>query len=328
MYSAEWRIARDSDEENLPSHWLGLALCLFLAPFLGFMYLAKGRLAFLYFLYGLGLGLLIVFLLFLDLPELRNTPYGLFYVLAVNAVGMLHSANVHLEAPIDGIRPLYSRLVVVISIPVVASIVGSSLSPYLIINRMPGPAMAPSIPISTGFFVNRLAYEWSEPEAGEIVMYRSYSEFGPVSRISRIIGMPGDEVGMTRGIPSLNGVPIPRQQIEDFVYRDGVSQYTIPCYMETLPNGTRYSLVELDPGGGGRYDNRPAYKVPPASYYVISDNRDTARDSRDMLQVGFIKREDIIGRVVPLQMTPDSRWKWQSRLAAVNNWIGSISPAN
>jgi len=65
-------------------------------------------------------------------------------------------------------------------------------------------------------------------------------------------------------------------------------------YDEILPNGVRYSIVEIS--DNEHFDNTMKFRVPEGHYFMIGDNRDMSLDSRAE-SVGFIPRDNLLGRV-------------------------------
>jgi signal peptidase I len=106
-----------------------------------------------------------------------------------------------------------------------------------------------------------LATKWTvgSPERGQLVVFRM-----PAGKpwVKRVIGLPGDRVEVRAGIAFVNGEPL----AEPYVRLDGT-----------------------DRGGYG-----PTV-VPPASFFVLGDNRNLAKDSR-VEEVGFVREGQIFAR--------------------------------
>ena len=85
-------------------------------------------------------------------------------------------------------------------------------------------------------------------------------------------------------------------------------------YMETLPNGRRHLILERS--DNGMLDNTPEYIVPAGHYFGMGDNRDDSVDSRVLAGVGYIPRENLVGRADVLFFSTNGTaslwevWKW------------------
>jgi signal peptidase I len=147
-----------------------------------------------------------------------------------------------------------------------------------------------SLPFSPPLFSGRI---WSaSPQRGDVVVFRLPKD-DSIDYIKRLIGLPGDHIQMIGGVLHINGEPVKRERIEDFV---GASRGGAPVqrWRETLPNGV--SFVTLKMVDGGFKDNTEVYEVPPGHFFMMGDNRDNSTDSRFLNDVGYVPFENIIGR--------------------------------
>ena len=149
-----------------------------------------------------------------------------------------------------------------------------------------------SLPFSPDVFSGRVPSSW-KPQRGDVVVFRLPKD-DSIDYIKRVIGLPGDKIQMIDGVLNINGTPVPRQRIDDFITDDdGVTQ-RVKQFRETLPNGVSYNTLDLT--DNGFYDNTPVYTVPPGDYFMMGDNRDNSTDSRVLSAVGYVPYENIIGR--------------------------------
>src|ERR1700756_1744282 len=104
-----------------------------------------------------------------------------------------------------------------------------------------------SLPFSPPLFSGRI---WgSEPKRGNIVVSRLPKD-DSVDYIKRVIGLPNDKIQMIGGVLHINGKPVERERIEDFVETDAEGTTTrAKRWRETLPNGVSYTTLNLVENG-------------------------------------------------------------------------------
>ena len=136
---------------------------------------------------------------------------------------------------------------------------------HIIVNKFiygptPGSAMAKLVPLR-------------DVKRGDIIVFR-YPLQPDTDFVKRVIGLPGDTVEIHDKVVSINGKPLD----EPYVVHDDPQIYPP---QPALPEPYR-SRDQFGP-----------YKVPPASYFAMGDNRDRSSDSRYW---GTVPRSVIKGR--------------------------------
>ena len=173
-----------------------------------------------------------------------------------------------------------------------------------------------SLPFSPRLFSGRIF--GSALKRGDVVVFRLPRD-DSVDYIKRVVGLPGDKIQMIDGVLNINGTPVKRERVEDYVSdEDGVAQ-RVKQYRETLPNGVSY--VTMDLTDNGFLDNTQVYTVPPNHYFMMGDNRDNSTDSRVLSQVGYVPYENIIGKaqIIFFSLRDGThaweiwRWPWDVR---------------
>jgi len=188
--------------------------------------------------------------------------------------------------------------------------------------NIPSASMENTLLIGDYLFVEKFAYGYSRytfpfgawpfgdslhgrfmaraPERGDVIVFK-FPQDNSTDFIKRLIGLPGDRIQMKDGVLWLNGKPVPKVRVADYVETIDGEDHHVPQYRETLPGGRTYLTLDRDPDGPA--DNTDVYVVPPNHYFMMGDNRDNSYDSRFW---GFVPRENIIGTPLVIYMSIDA----------------------
>ena len=146
------------------------------------------------------------------------------------------------------------------------------VSQYVVVRYVVnGESMEPNLQTGEQVLVvtKRLAYLFSEPKRGDIIVFHPPRNVSGEPFIKRVIGIPGDVVEIRNGRVYINGKLLPEN---GRVYRD-------------------------------HCDYGPVV-VPPGKYFVLGDNRPHSIDSPE---IGFVDEDAIVGKAW-LCIWPPSRW--------------------
>ena len=148
----------------------------------------------------------------------------------------------------------------------VAIIAALLIKNYLIINaNVPTGSMENTIMPGNRLIGNRLAYINSEPERGDIVIFK-YPDNEEETYVKRVIGLPGETITIENAKIYINGADEPLEEAylkEEWVEETGV--YT--------------------------------YEVPEDCYLVLGDNRNNSWDARYWTNT-YVSKEKILGEAV------------------------------
>ncbi len=133
-------------------------------------------------------------------------------------------------------------------------------------HKVSGSSMFPNFKDGDYIITDKVTYKVSEPQRGDIVVFKNPKDQSQ-DFIKRIIGIPGDVVKVQNGHIFLNG----EELAEPFL-----------------------SSAVITNAGFFMQEGQEVI-VPDGHLLVIGDNRPNSSDSREW---GFIKKQEIIGRVI------------------------------
>lgn len=221
---------------------------------------------------------------------------------------------------------------------------------------IPSASMMPTLWVGDRLIVSKYPYGWSWASAsfhllprGDWRIWGDTPEYGDIvipvhpirneDYIKRVVALPGDTIEVRDGRISLNGAPIPREQVasvqlpfEPDLYCTRIGGLTTPCldafedyrvttsegtffepptFRETLPNGATYLVIDHE---RVPFDDHGPVTVPEGHVFVMGDNRDHSADSRaSIAQSGLggpIPLENIGGRAEFITFSLDGSTTW------------------
>jgi signal peptidase I len=152
-----------------------------------------------------------------------------------------------------------------LKIIVTAALIAFVLNTFIIANsKVPSGSMENTIMTGDHVIGSRLSYRFSDPERGDIVIFR-FPDNEKIYYVKRIIGMPGDTVDIIDGKVYLNGSEEP---IDEPYIREPM-----------VPEAPMH------------------FEVPEGCYFMLGDNRNYSMDARRWENT-YVKREKIIAKVL------------------------------
>ena len=225
---------------------------------------------------------------------------------------------------VDNIKTIFYALII-------ALIIRSFLfQPFYI----PSSSMEPNLLIGDRLFVSKYTYGYSRhslpfspkiynnrilgktPKRGDVIVFKTPAD-NRTDYIKRLIGLPGDIIQFIDGDLYLNENQILKTKIKknDQIYC-GSTILETNTFEEKLPNGTKYKAVYFKKNS---FQNSNKFIVPEDHYFFLGDNRDCSKDSRYLGSVGYVSKDNLVGKARILFFSSDYRigsifkfWKWKS----------------
>ncbi len=173
-----------------------------------------------------------------------------------------------------------------------------------------------SFPFSPPIFKDRLLF--SEPIRGDVIVFKTPAD-NRTDYIKRLIGLPGDKIQFIDSNLFINSNEVFKSRIskKDKIFC-GKKEIDVFTFEELLPNKKKYKTVYLK---DDTFQNSDTFVVPENYYFFLGDNRDCSKDSRFLTSVGYVHKDNIVGKAQFIFFSSDksvgsifSFWKWNRSL--------------
>ena len=173
-----------------------------------------------------------------------------------------------------------------------------------------------SFPFSPQIFNNRIIF--SEPKRGDVVVFKTPAD-NRTDYIKRLIGLPGDQIQFIDSNLYINNSEVLKSRIsKNDKILCGKENIDVFTFEELLPNGKKHNSVYLKDYS---YKSSDQFIVPKDHYFFLGDNRDCSKDSRFLTSVGYVHKNNLVGKAQFIFFSSDksigsifSFWKWNKSI--------------
>ena len=225
---------------------------------------------------------------------------------------------------IENLKTLFYALIIAIFIRSIL------IQPFYI----PSSSMEPNLLVGDRLFVTKFSYGYSKhsfpfspsifsgrllsatPKRGDVVVFKTPAD-NRTDYIKRLIGLPGDTIQFINGNLYLNSKKIQKEVInEDDSLYCGNTKINVSTYKEILPNEITYHASYRNDIS---FKNSDKFIVPENHFFFLGDNRDCSKDSRFLSEVGYVHKDNLVGKAQIMFFSSDPRvgsifkiWNWQN----------------
>ena len=227
---------------------------------------------------------------------------------------------------LDNIKTLFYAFIIAI---IIRSLL---IQPFYI----PSSSMEPTLLVGDRIFVTKYSYGYSKnsfpfsppiinkriffskPVRGDVVVFKTPAD-NRTDYIKRLIGLPGDSIQFIDSNLYINNSEIIKSRISknDKIYC-GSKTIDVFTFQEKLPNGKSHISVYLKNFAS---QNSDIFKVPKDHYFFLGDNRDCSKDSRFLSSVGYVHKDNLVGKAQFIFFSSDKLignfftfWKWHKSI--------------
>ena len=237
---------------------------------------------------------------------------------------------------IDNVKTLFYALIIAVFI---RSII---IQPFYI----PSSSMEPNLLVGDRLFVTKFSYGYSKhsfpfsppifkgriinlsPKRGDVIVFKTPID-NRTDYIKRLIGLPGDEVQFINGDLYINNNQVLKTiKNKNDILLCGNSKIDVITYEEKLPNGKTYlASYRKD----FTFMNSDKYKIPEDNFFFLGDNRDCSKDSRYLAEVGYVHKDNLVGKAKILFFSSNPKvgsivkfWNW-NEILRINRFFKGIN---
>ena len=199
---------------------------------------------------------------------------------------------------------------------------------------IPSSSMEPTLLVGDRIFVSKYTYGYSkhsfpfsppilnkrifssEPKYGDLIVFKTPSD-NRTDFIKRLVGLPGDKIQIKNGDLLINQEKVEKEEmLNDFEIKCGGENIDVKLFIEILPNNIKHTVVYNKIGS---MVNSDLYIVPEDHYFLLGDNRDCSRDSRFLSSVGYVHKDNLVGKARLIFFSNDTNngsvlkiWNWNN----------------
>ena len=196
--------------------------------------------------------------------------------------------------------------------------------------------MGPTLLVGDRLFVTKYSYGYSKhsfpfsppilngrifssnPKRGDVIVFKTPAD-NRTDYIKRLIGLPGDQIQFIESNLYINSSEVLKSRISknDKIFC-GKKLINVFTFEESLPNKKKYKSVYLKDYS---YKDSDVFIVPKDHFFFLGDNRDCSKDSRFLTSVGYVHKDNLVGKAQFIFFSSDklidsifSFWKWNKSL--------------
>ena len=201
---------------------------------------------------------------------------------------------------------------------------------------IPSSSMEPNLLVGDRIFVTKYTYGYSKhsfpfsppifkgrifsnsPQRGDVIVFKTPAD-NRTDYIKRLVGLPGDQIQFIETNLYINSTEILKSKIshndEIFCGKKKIDVFT---FEEILSNQKKHNTVYSKDFA---YKNSDIFIVPDDHYFFLGDNRDCSKDSRFLSSVGYVHKDNLVGKAQFIFFSTDkykgnilSFWKWNKSI--------------